>query len=1113
MKKYLLLTFLLLHASAILLAQTRRITGTITDAQTNSGLPGVTIQVKDQPTNTITDGDGRFALNVPQGNVVLVITYVGYRTENISVGAGQSNVVLAIKADDSEMGEVIVTAMGIKKDQRKLGYATSTITSKDIVQTAPTNFAAALYGKAPGVTINSNPGGATSAVGIQIRGINSISYQRQPLLVVDGVIIRNDDANNEGYWGGNQRINGNGLLDINPENIESINVLKGAAASALYGSDANFGVIVVTTKNGKGYKKGIGVDFNLSANMEQVSVAPDLQTEYGPGYDRVTNMTAFGANDEGFLTTTVNGQQVQHPIYRAYGQFGPKLDGRQVYWWDGEMRSYSPQENNWKAFYRDGFSTIANVAINNATDKGSYRLSYTRNDYKGVQIGGKQDKNTFNFNSSYKITPKLSVDLVVNYVNEKVVNRPRQIYFLTNNFGGFFSPADHMDVYFNKYQTSKGYKYVPYNSTLDPEERLKLNIRAYDFLEFLWNQLANNFTETTNRFMPAATVNYNLAEGLTLRGRMGVDYSGYFAETKNRSTQPISFGASGYYGTNSNQFTYTYGDVLLSYEKKVSNDVTLTASAGYQGRHEKYRFSGAGTRDGLTTENWFSLSASQSKADAASRNEELIKDGYFGMLGFEYKNYLFLEGTVRRERSSSLAPGNNTFVYPGVSAAFELSNAFNLPAFVTYSKLRAAGGIVGNPPPRYAANVLYSPVRDGDNVITIDGVPTLIPPASGYGNNELKNEMKREMEFGWENKFFGNRLGVDVTYYNNKVMDMIMNLTTPSTIGSSSVLINAGDMRNYGWEFALSGTPYRTSKFSWDTRVNFAFNRNKVTKLEEGLEQLQLANLDNASLLVVAKPGQPSGDILGYVRKKDASGNYIVTDAGYYDVDKSQQVSLGNIQPKVNGGIMNTFTYGNFSLNTLVDFRWGGKAISQALLYGTGAGMYENSLFGRSASHGGISYYTDASGAKVQVATGTSAGPGGQKVYDDGYIIKGVTADGRPNTTIIEAADYYLTTYTWGSWPGYNDNTTYEGAVFDNNFFKVREVALSYTLPAKLKSKLKMQNCVLTLYGRNLFYIYKSLPYLDAEEGVGTNYIQNAVSAGQGSAATRSMGASIRVTF
>ena len=1107
MKKYLLLTFLLLHASAILLAQTRRITGTITDAQTNSGLPGVTIQVKDQPTNTVTDGDGRFALNVPQGNVVLVITYVGYKTENISVGAGQSNVVLAMKADDSEMGEVIVTAMGIKKDQRKLGYATSTITSKDIVQTAPTNFAAALYGKAPGVTINSNPGGATSAVAIQIRGLNSISFQRQPLMVVDGVIIRNNDANNEGYWGGNQRINGNGLLDINPENIETINILKGAAASALYGSDATFGVIVITTKNGKGYKKGIGVDVNLSANMEQVSVAPDLQTEFGPGYERSVNMASFGADDQGWINTTVNGQQVQYPIFRAYAQFGPKLDGRQVYWWDGEMRAYNPQPNNWKQFYRDGYSTIANIALNNATDKGSYRLSYTRNDYKGVQIGGKQDKNTFNFNSTYNVTPKLSVDLVASYVNEKVVNRPRQIYFVTNNFGGFFSPADYMDVYFNKYQTSKGYKWVPFNSTLDVEERIKYNIRAYDFLDFLWNQLANNFTETTNRFMPAATVNYKILKGLTFRGRMGADYTGYYAENKERSTQPISFGATGRYSTNSNQFTYTYGDLLLTYEGKISSDLGFTFSAGYQGRKERYRYNSAGTRDGLTTENWFSLSASKTTpTEGSARIEQLVKDGMFGILGLEYKNYLFLEGTVRRERSSSLAPGNNTFVYPGVSAAFELSNAFNLPAFVSYSKLRAAGGIVGNPPPIYRANVLYS---SG----SVDGVPFLYPPTSSYGNNELKNEMKHEMEFGWENKFLGNRLGVDVTYYNNKTVDMIMSLNTPATVGSTSVLVNAGDMRNYGWELALSGRPTKNTKFTWDSRLNLAFNRNKIIALNEGLEELQLANLDNGSMLVVARPGQPSGEIMGFVRKKDDKGNYIVAANGFYDVDKSQQVSLGNIQPKVNGGFMNTFTYGNFSLNALVDFRYGGKIVSQALLYGTGSGMYTNTLFGRNAEHGGISYYTNSSGVKVQVATGTAAGPGGEKVYDDGYIIQGVMADGRPNTTIIETPAFYRTTYNWGSWQGYGDNTTYEGAVYDNNFVKMRELSFSYILPAKLRSKLKMQNCTLTLYGRNLFYIYKSLPHLDPEEGVGTNYVSNAVSGGQGTAATRSMGASIRVTF
>ena len=1086
----------------------KMITGVVKDSAGNV-IPNVTIYEKGTTTTSVSGMDGRFKIPVSSPRSVLVFSSIGFDKKEVTVG-NQESLIVSLTGEITSLEGVVVTALGIKREQRKVGYATSQVLAKDIIQTSPTNFASALYGKAPGVAITTNPGGATSAVGIQIRGINSLYYQRQPLLVVDGVVIRNGDANNEGYWGGNQRLNGNGLLDINPENIESINILKGAAASALYGSDANFGVIVITTKNGKGAHKGLGVDVNLSANVENVSVTPDLQTEYGPGYDRATNASLYGTSDDGWITQTVNGQTVYRPPFRAYGQFGPKVDGRQVYWWDGQMRAYTAQPNNWKKFYRQGNSEIANIAINNSSEKGNYRFSYTRNDYKGIQIGGKQEKNTFNFNSTYKVNSKISLDLVASYINEKVHNRPRQIYYVTNNYGGFFSPIDYMDVYFDKYQTSKGYKWVDYNSNLDVDERLKYNIRAKDFLDFLWNQLANNFDETTNRFLTAATLNYNITKGLNFRGRFGSDYTGYYAEDKERSTQPISFGASGVYGTNTNRFVYNYGDLLLSYEHGITRDLNFTASVGYQARRETYSYNSAYTNGGLNTENWFSISASKNNPVGSATRRYVDKDGIFGILNLSYHDFLFVEGTLRRERSSTLAPGYNTFYYPGVSGAFELSNALQLPAFVSYSKLRAAYGVVGNPPDPYISNVQYSSTPPGN----VEGIPILYPATSGYGNKQLKNEQKKEMEFGWENRFLKNRLGFDITYYSDKIVNMIMPLTTPATIGSSSVVVNVGDMRNYGVELSLYGTPIKMKDLVWDSRLNVAFNRNKLVALMPGLENLQSANLDNGSLLVVSQPGKAAGDIIGYKRRVDDKGNYVINSDGYYDINFDQQAKIGNLQAKATGGLINTFNYKNFSLNFLIDFRVGGQVISQALLYGTGAGLYKNSLFGRDAEHGGLPYYTDKnSGKNVQVADNVGSGPNGEKVFHDGLIIKGVTADGKANANVIDAPSYYLNTFTWGSWPGSGSTSTYEAAVFNNDYIKMREVSLSYSLPHKLASKLKAQNFVISVYGRNLFYFHKTLPYLDPEEGVGTNWISQGITSGQGNAATRSLGGSIRVSF
>ncbi|WP_240347808.1 SusC/RagA family TonB-linked outer membrane protein [Longitalea arenae] len=1097
----------------------KMITGVVKDSA-GKALPGVSVSEKGSSSATVTDMNGMFRVQVSTPNPVLVFTSIGFDRKEIAVGS-QTSLDVSLSGEVTSLEGVVVTALGIKKDQRKLGYATTQVLGKDIVQSAPTNFGSALYGKAPGVTINTNPGGATSAVGIQIRGVNSINYQRQPLLVVDGVVTRNGDANSEGYWGGNQRLNGNGLLDINPENIESINILKGAAASALYGSDANFGVIVITTKNGKG-RKGLGIEVNLSGNVENVAVTPDLQTSWGPGYERTVNIASFGADDKGWL---YNANGDRYPIFRAWAQYGPKLDNGQVYWWDGQMREYKAQSNNWKEFYRTGHSEIANIAVSNSSEKMNYRFSYTRNNYKGIQIGGKQEKNTFNFNSTYKLNNKVSIDLVASYVNEKVHNRPRQLFYVTNNFGGFFSPAEYMDVLFDKYKTSKGYKWVPFNSNVDVDERIKYNIRATDFLDFLWNQLANSFDETSNRFLASATVNYNIAKGLNFRGRYGTDYTGYFAENKERSTQPISFGATGRYSTNTNRFVFNYGDVLLTYERNITDDLKATASIGYQGRREEYRYNEASTRDGLSQENWFSLNASKGNATGSARRTVLVKDGMFGMLNLEYKDFLFVEGTLRRERTSSLAPGNNTFYYPGVSAALELNNAFELPEFVSYSKLRAAYGVVGNPPDAYVGNVLYF----ANPISNIEGIPILYPPTEKYGNKELRNEMKKEMEFGWENRFFNNRLGFDLTYYNNKIIDQITALTTPASIGATSVIVNVGNMRNYGVELGLFGTPVKTRDFAWDTRLNMAFNRNKVVSLKEGLESIQLGSVDNGALLVIAQPGRPAGDLMAYKRKTDDKGNFIVNAAGFYEVDYSKQQVVGNLQPKVNGGFINSFTYKNFNLNVVVDFRFGGQLVSPTWLYGTGAGMYNNTLFGRDAEHGGLSYYyevdvPDANGKysngnikpenkKIGIATGSAKGPQNQRVFDDGMILKGVTADGKENTTIVETPAYYRSRYAWGSGPNAQNYSSYQDAIFNNDFIKMREITLSYTLPRKVAGFIKAQNLTFTVFGRNLFYFSKDLPYYDPEEGVGTNWVSQGSTNGSGNAATRSIGGSLRVSF
>lgn len=1094
------LLMLILYITTAIAQQT--VTGRVTDA--NGGLPGVTITVVGTNKATQSNTNGSFTIQANNGEN-LRFSIIGYVTKEVTVSGTTVNVTL--EEDASGIDEVVVTAMGIKREERKIGYGVSTVKGEDIVKTSPTNLVSALYGKATGVGVNSNPGGATSAVSMDIRGLNSMSNPRQPLLVVDGVISRNGEANNNGYWS-SPRIEGNGILDIHPENIESISILKGAAATALYGSEAGAGAIIITTKSGKG-AKGIGIDVNTSYGLENVAIIPEYQSVFGQGWDRVTNQQTTG-NDEGWVTINVDGKDYQRPWANQWAHFGPRYDGRDIYYFDGTIRKYEPYTNNWKNFYKTGFSAVNNIAVYNANEKLNYRFSYSRNDYSGVMEGGDQGKNTFNLNSSVNITPKLKFDLVANYMNEKVDNRPWQIDRITNNYAGFLSPTIDMNTLRNLYKTSEGYKYVTFgNRVRNPEEAFKYNINGGDILDYFWTQLERSFIENTNRIMASGTVTYNILDNLSFRGRLGTDYTGYQNENKEPNEFNNAFGRSGYYSTAFNRYNYTYGDLLLSYSQDLSQNIKLNAQLGYQATRKEMRYSSQNTDGGLAQENWFSFNNSNNNPRGWSNRGFETKDGIFAILGFDINDNLFIEGSVRQERTSTLAPGNNVFYYPSVSAAYELSNAFKMPDFFSYSKLRASYGEVGNPPGNYSANEVF-------NTTVVNGALSYYLTGSA-GNNLLKNERKKEFEIGWENRFLNGRAGLEITYYNNKIVDQINRLSVPSSMGASNILYNVGTMQNQGLELGLSGTPIKTNDFTWNTKLNIAFNKNKILELNEALNltELQHSSIDNGSIIIKSTPGSSAYDIYSYVLTQHSSGELLVGSDGYYVPDFTSQDALkklGNLQPKSIGGFINDFSYKNLALNVVVDYKWGAQVHSNSLQFAKSGGLLEETLFGRDAEHGGIAYYVDSNGNAVKAPEGSTSGPGGEKIYYDGMIMQGVLADGTPNTKIIDAANYYVNTYYWGAYPGSGLTGTYASAIYDNNYIKMREMALTYNLPSSLANKIKANNLSLTAFGRNLFYFYKSLPHLDPEAGVGTNYLSRAAVGGSGAAA-RSYGLTLRLTF
>lgn len=1080
------LSILLLMMLTISVYAQKTLTGTVRDA--SGPLPGVSVSVKGTSKVTQTDGNGKFSISV-NPNDVLFFTAIGFARQEITVG-NQTTLNVTLKESANQLSEVTVvtTALGIKRQEKSLGYAVSTVTAKQLTEAGNTNFASALYGKAAGVKITTAPGGSSSAVNVQIRGINSINYNQQPLYVVDGVMIRNDGqngaagANNNNYWD-DQRVRGNGILDINPADIESLTVLKGASASALYGSDAASGVVVITTKKGS-KNRGLGIDFNYQGSMDQVAFLPNFQNTYGPGYDRETNV-ANGANEEGWIPDAASPSGFR-PYFRAYTNFGPKMEGQQVRWWDGSIRSYSPQPDNYKDVYQTGYTSNANIAISNQTENVNYRFSASRLDYKGTQPGNTGSKNTFNLNSTIKLAPKLSADVIVSYVNTLTKNRPYQLGQVLGSFAGFFSRTEDMNLMKEKYQTSNGYKYATFDQLTRPEPFI-FNIRATNLLDFYWQQLKNQYDENENRLLSSFTLNYDLAKNLKLRGRIGNDYTS--AKTGNLQFTEIPTAlngntSTGSYTTTQGQYSVLYGDALLTYSNKIGEDFGLSVSGGYQGRKETYKDLKSNTRDGLVTENFFALSNSFGVAETSESRKEQLKYAYLGLMNLSYKDFLFAEGTVRQEYVSTLPPGNNQYSYYSVNSGFVFSDLWKLPKFWNYGKLRASYGVVGNAPPIYEANVSYTQTSQQ----TINGsVPTLVP-ARAYGNLGLMPEKKYEAEFGLETRFLNGRLGLDVSYYDNKIKNQILPLEVSSTNGAQSQIVNVGEIGNKGFEVALNATPV-SGKFRWDTRLNFSTNKSKVNSLKDANSEINFYSSDQATAKIVAKAGEELGNIYIRPRKTDANGNYLISDDGYYVMDNSVYVKAGNIMPKAVGGFSNTFSYGNFALDVTVDYRFGGKMIAPNLKYMRGAGMLENSMEFRDAANGGLSY--------------TSNG----KTYNDGVILQGVNqTTGLANTKILSAADYYITTYNWG------EGSLTEAEIFDNDYIKMREIVLSYKIPASFTKKLKISNLRLSLIGRNLFYIHRTLKDIDPEAPLGNKWWSQGVDVGS-TAASRNFGFSLNANF
>jgi hypothetical protein len=668
--------------------------------------------------------------------------------------------------------------------------------------------------------------------------------------------------------------------------------------------------------------------------------------------------------------------------------------------------------------------------------------------------------------------------------------------------------------YRNKYQTSLGYKYVTGNNqSLTPGENITIpNVRT-DILDFMWNVQKNQIKESNNRLLANATAFFDITKNFQLRGRVATDWTSNRSEEDDYSSIPVVFGPSGGFGLNNYSYSIFYGDLMLSYTKKITKDLDVKAMVGYTGDKEGSYATNVSTNGGLTTANRFDLSSSaNSTYNSGISRTFLTKDAFVGTINGNYKNYLFLEGTLRRDRTSTMNPNNNAFIYPSINGALVLSEMMKLPSVFNYAKLRGSWGIVGNYPSPYGANVAYSLNNLGNQG---GGSSTLATTAATgtYGNDNIRPEKKHEIEFGLETKLFSDRLSIDVAYYNAQVVDMIVPLQIAQTTGANSILTNVGTLRNTGLEFNIHGTPINNKKFRWETGVNFSTNHQKIEKLTNGSSEFTHADFDGNAAVLKSVVGRPAGDFYAHPILTDSKGQNVIADLGggefNYQIDGSKLVRYGNAQVKAVGGFYNTFSYKNFTLELFTDFRIGGDVMPTGLFWMTSRGLTKESLNGMDAAHGGVAYYKDGSGRGI--ATNAATGPGGEKVYHDGIKMGGVFPDGTPNTYVTSQFFYYWDQYNWGG-PQYS-NSEYFKYIETNTYWKMREIAFSYSLPLKAAKKVKATKLQLSVFGRNLFYIYRTIKDMDAEQlTTGLNWSSNVNNAGS-QPATRSFGVSLRANF
>ncbi|MBR4534938.1 MAG: SusC/RagA family TonB-linked outer membrane protein [Bacteroidaceae bacterium] len=994
------------------------VVGTVTDG--TETIIGASVKVKGTNQGTVTDMDGKFTLNVAPGTE-LIISFIGYKTVTVKATA---NMRIVLEEESTAMSEVVVTALGIKRERKALGYGVAEVKGEELTKAKETNVINSLSGKVAGLIVQNTAGGASGSTRVLLRGNTEMAGNNQPLYVIDGVPLDNTNFGSAGESGGYDL--GDGISAINPDDIENMTVLKGPAASALYGSRASHGVILITTK--KAEKDRISAEYNGSFTIDsQLAKWGDIQQVYGMGYGgKLPTSSTSGTNSS----------------------WGPKADGFIYKYFDGEEREFKMYPNNANGFFRTGFTTQNTAILSVNSGKTGMRFSVTDMRNSDILPNTNMSRDNFNLRVNTSAGP-VDLDFTANYTREDVKNRPALGDSQSNVGKNLMTLAGtYNHEWLKTYEDADG-NYSNWNGND------QYNKNPY------WDLYKNQNTSKKDVFRLTGKAIWNIDSHLKLQGTIGTDMNFMNFQDYIARTTP---------GTPAGKLTdqifnnRTLNAELLALYNNQFGDFDLNATLGGNIFKVNNRTT---NNEGLTQQmdgviNIMNYEEQNVREDTYQKQINSI----FGSASVGYKHTYYLEGTVRGDKSSTLPVSNNIYVYPSVSGSVVFSEFIKSQKIINYGKVRASWAQVGSDTDPYQLALNYATGKYSYSGYTIGMINNSTQP-----NKDLKPTRTNSFEIGLEMKFFQGRLSLDFTYYNQLSKDQILGLKTTTTSGYSYRLINAGEIENKGIELALNGRVIQAGDFAWDAGVNFSKNSNKVKSLVEGMDYFELANASWCGVSVGAKVGEDYGAIRGKDFLRNPEGKVIINaETGLPEVDQTVK-TIGNSSWDWTGGFYTTFTYKNFRLSAGFDVKVGADLYSMSMNSAYKTGKAIQTLEGRDLWY---------SSEEAREAAGMTEKAWREANNCQGFIAPGVIDNGdgtyRENDIPVNPETYWKAVA----------NNVQSAFVYDNSYVKCREITFGYNFPEKMLGK-AVKALSVSFVARNPFIVWKNIPNIDPDSGYNTS--------------------------